>query len=96
VSKKDWVLQKRECKATAAGSKPSTQPAVTPAVVKKHRAASQPTLGEKVVIHSLVGKPELNRQLGAVSSDLTDGLRYPVKLADRASKLAIKPSNFIE
>jgi hypothetical protein len=55
---------------------------------------AQAEVGEKVVIYSLVAKPELNGRLGLISGPLTAGGRYPVKLVGPASTIAIKATNF--
>jgi hypothetical protein len=55
---------------------------------KHAREDSQPQVEEKLVIQSLVAKPELNGRLGEVSGALTPGGRYPVKVAGHASIIA--------
>jgi hypothetical protein len=98
--KSDWTLHKRECNAAAKGRKPTAAPAI-PSMPKndrnghaKHaREDSQPQVEEKVVIHGLVAKPELNGRLGEISGALTTGGRYPVKVAGHASIIAAKASN---
>jgi hypothetical protein len=98
--KSDWILHKRECVAAAEGRKPTMAPAIpsmpkndTDSHVKFAREGSQPEAGEKIVMHSLVAKPELNGRLGVISGALTPGGRYPVKVAGHASIIAAKPSN---
>jgi hypothetical protein len=100
--KADWTLHRRECIAAAEGRKPAMDPAIpsmevndTDRLAKHDRRDSQPEGGEKVVIHSLVSKPELNGRCGVISGPLTHpSERYPVKVCGHASIIAVKPTNF--
>jgi hypothetical protein len=99
--KTDWTLHRRECIAAAEGRKPTMDPAIpfmavndTDRSTKHDRRDSQPAVGEKVVIHSLVSKTELNGCCGVISGPLTHpSERYPVKIGG-ASIIAVKPTNF--
>jgi hypothetical protein len=99
--KTDWALHRRECISAAEGRQPSEEPAIPSMAVKGtdrsamlNRRDSQPEVGEKVVIHSLVAKPELNGRLGPISGPLNAGGRYPVKIVGHAATIGVKPTNF--
>jgi hypothetical protein len=96
--KADWTLHRRECISAAEGRQPTMDPAIPSMAAndtdRSDRRDSQPEAGEKVVIHSLIAKPELNGRLGVISGPLTPGGRYPVKLVGHASTIAVKPTNF--
>jgi hypothetical protein len=72
--KTDWTLHRRECISAAEGRQPTLDPAIPSMTVNDtdrsavhDRGDSQPEVGEKVVIHSLVAKPDLNGRLGPIS-----------------------------
>ena len=93
-AKADWMLHKRECTAASSGRKPEAQKSLPDDnQATQSLPPIEPQVGEKVVIHGLVGKPEYNGRVGEITSDIQDG-RYHVRLSNQATKLAIKSANF--
>ena len=53
------------------------------------------SVGEEVILHSLVSKSELNGHVAVIQGKLNDHGRYPMKVAaEEEMLLAIKPCNF--
>jgi len=88
--KVDWIIHKREC--TGKGPKESAADGERESEVY---TIPSPVVGEKVIVHSLMAKPELNGCVGVVCGDVTDG-RYPVKLQNYPSTIGVKPDNLYQ
>jgi MYND finger len=93
----DWPWHKRECLAASSGRIPAQQDPLAASNSARRQGHqlyfSPPTVNEEVVVHGLVAKPEYNGRLGIITGDMSAG-RYPVKLPNHPSTLAVKPSNF--
>ena len=97
--KADWVLHKAECTSQAA-----VRPGAAQAQAARSSAPSAEdsrsetddscSVGEEVILHSLVSKSELNGHVAVIQGKLNDHGRYPMKVAaEEEMLLAIKPCN---
>lgn len=89
----DYIIHKKECKAAAAGATAVLSAEPTASNAAKHHKEKQVWVGEEVIVCGLEAKPAYNDRLGIIVGGIRDG-RYPLKLQNHPSNIAIKPINF--